>query len=88
MRLSTKWLLVVLIDFGYVTADKSTGYEIFDQLLKYLSIDSGECWSRTTFQLISYPAEGTRSVCMQTQRSWDFLLSASMARTMKRVVVM
>lgn len=40
-----KWFLVVcaaLIDFGYVTANTSTGYDVFDQLLKYLSVDSGE----------------------------------------------
>lgn len=41
-RFPIKWCLVALIDFVYVTANKSTGYAFFDVMLKYLSVDSGE----------------------------------------------
>lgn len=35
-----KWVLIIHVT--YVTANKSTGYDIFQQLLKYLRVETGE----------------------------------------------
>ncbi|CRK98271.1 CLUMA_CG011633, isoform A [Clunio marinus] len=37
---SSKWILIILIDFIYVTKNKSSGYQFLDNFFKYLSVDN------------------------------------------------